>query len=52
MAWVSAILDFLNSVARGCLNIKEYFMKKLHAMVLPGVALLPVPGRVDESQPG
>jgi hypothetical protein len=49
--WVSAIRHIVNSVV-GCHNIKESVMKKLHAIVSFGVALLPVPGRIGVSQSG
>ena len=50
--WVLAMKHFLNSVVSAYLTIKEYVMKKLHAIVSVGVALLPVPGRADANQPG
>lgn len=51
-AWVLAMGRFLNSVVSAYLTIKEFVMKKLHAIVLFGVALLPVPGRAGANQPG
>ncbi len=47
--WVSAMSHFLKRVVSGCLNLKEYAMKKLHAIVSFGVALLPVPGRTAQA---
>ena len=38
---------FLEWVVSAYLTIRGFAMKKLHANVLSGVALLPVPGRVD-----
>jgi len=49
---VLAMGRFLNSVVSAYLTIKEFVMKKLHAIVSFGVALLPVPGRADAEQSG
>ena len=47
-----ALTEAVKMVKAGIHQLKESVMSKLHEIVLFGVALLTVPGRIDESQFG
>ena len=47
-----ALTETVKMVKSGIRQLKESVMSKLHELVLFGVALLSVPGRIDESQFG
>jgi len=42
--WASVLYSCLKAVVASALNLKETLMNTLHATVLVGAALLPVPG--------
>lgn len=49
---LATAIRWLIYTASAVLNSKEFVMKKLNAIVMFGVALLPVPGKIGESQFG
>lgn len=49
---ITALASLVSNVLSVVRQMKEVVMSNLHAMVLVGVALLSVPGRIDESQFG